>query len=584
MGIVKATISSFKKSIKNNIFAIVFILMISIAVSYPLLRPGLHSIHDDQQVARLYLYDRAIKDRQIPPRIVEELGFGFGYPLFVFYPPFVYMLGEVVHLLGFGFVSSVKLVFFLSILLSGYSMFYFSRKYVGNLAGTFSSICYLLLPYRAVDIYVRGALSEAFSFVWIPPLVFSFYALSREKSKKYLILSAIFTALLLITHNLIFISLLALLPAFIILLIGENNKRYLLLLLFIVMLLAAGLSAFFWLPSMVEKNKTLVDQILLTELASYKIHFVYPNQLWNSIWGYGGSTDGTLDGISFKVGKLHLILSFATVFLSLTLKFSSKKIKWYTFEQKKLVILMMALLLFSMLMTTWYSKLIWDYFQPLAYLQFPWRFLVLIGFSASVLAGIFIYLLKLPVLKISAFIFLTSLLVYTNLKLFKPQTYRPYFDDSYATSPEIINWDVSKSSFEYLPGSIALKKSIINTTVIDINKSEIPQNAASVISGDADISYISETSKVVSFNIKSSKGATIRLNKANFPGWVVKIDEKMVHYNDNNKFKLVEFEVESGQHKVIAEFKNTPPRTVGNLVSLASLISLVFIIKWKKEH
>src|SRR3989338_7921446 len=111
------------------------ILLASIIISLPLTVPGLFRIHDDQQVARLYLFDKSLKDGQFPVRWVDELGFGFGYPLFVFYPPLVYMLGEVFHLSGFGFIDSVKLVFFASILLSGVGMFVFVKELGGRLAG-----------------------------------------------------------------------------------------------------------------------------------------------------------------------------------------------------------------------------------------------------------------------------------------------------------------------------------------------------------------------------------------------------------------------------------------------------------------
>ena len=104
------------QKIKTNLVLIILILLFSILVSLPLLKPGLHLIHDDQHIARLYLFDQALKAGQFPVRWVNGLGFNFGYPLFVFYPPLAYIVGEIYHLIGFGFTDSVKLVFFSSIL------------------------------------------------------------------------------------------------------------------------------------------------------------------------------------------------------------------------------------------------------------------------------------------------------------------------------------------------------------------------------------------------------------------------------------------------------------------------------------
>ena len=221
---------------KTNLVLILLVLFFSILISLPLLKSGLYEMHDDQHVARLYLFDKSVREGQVPVRWVDELGFGFGYPLFVFYPPFVYMLGEVFHLSGFGFIDSVKLVFFASILLSGVGMFVFVKELGGRLAGLTSALFYMFLPYRALDIYVRGALAEAFSFVWLPLILWSFYKLSnlqeqsdykiyRRKSANYTLLSATFLALLMITHNLIFLPFMLILPIYLFFLFLKTSEK-----------------------------------------------------------------------------------------------------------------------------------------------------------------------------------------------------------------------------------------------------------------------------------------------------------------------------------------------------------------------
>ena len=312
--------------IKTNLVLIILILLFSIIVSLPLLRPGLHLIHDDQHIARLYLFDQSLQDGQFPVRWVDELGFGYGYPLFNFYPPFVYMLGEAFHLLGFGFIDSVKLVFFISVVGSGVAMFILGKELWGRLAGLTSAMFYMVLPYRAVDVYVRGALAESFSFVWLPLVLWSFYKLYRRKSVKYILLAAAFLALLMITHNLIFLPFMLILPIYLLFLVSKSgDKRKFIIYCFLSVVFSLGLSAFFWIPAILEKKFTLVDQLLLTNLADFRIHFVYLQQLWNWTWGFGGSAQGLADGISFKIGKLHIVASIAAFILAVVLLIKSKK-------------------------------------------------------------------------------------------------------------------------------------------------------------------------------------------------------------------------------------------------------------------
>ena len=117
---------------KKELLAIFSIFIVSAVLSWPLTKPGLYQIHDDQQIARLFLFDKALREGQFPVRWVDELGFGYGYPLFVFYPPLVYMLGEIFHFLGFGFIDSVKIVFFLGIFASGLAMYVFAKELWGR--------------------------------------------------------------------------------------------------------------------------------------------------------------------------------------------------------------------------------------------------------------------------------------------------------------------------------------------------------------------------------------------------------------------------------------------------------------------
>lgn len=570
---------------KKTILAITIITFVSLVISAPLMIPGFYLVHDDQQIARVYLFDKALKSGQIPPRWVDQLGFGFGYPLFVFYPPFVYFLGEIFHLSGFNFIDSVKLVFFSSIIASGLAMFLMVKDLWGRFPGLVSAIFYMLLPYRAIDIYIRGAMAEAFSFVWLPPVLWSFLKLTRTQKPLYLYLSAIFLALLMITHNLIFLPFMLILPLYLMFLISiSQDKKLSIINCLLTIAFAFGLSAFFWIPSLLEKKFTIVDQLLLLNLASYNIHFVYPQQLWNWAWGFGGSAAGLADGLSFKIGKLHILASFASIVLA-TIYLLTKNKKTGSFNQN-LAITSVFFLLFilSALMTTFYSKFIWDLIPPLAYLQFPWRFLIFTGLTSSVLAGALIFLLKVPTIKLLASFIIISLLIATNLKLFKPQTYREGLTDELATASEVINWQVSSSSFEYIPYGVELYKGPLGTNQVKIAKGDIPTNKVEIISGVGQIDLVSTSPSKVEFRLDAQSQTQIKTNTFNFPGWRVLINDNVIPIDDNNRLKLITFTAPKGTHHIKVEFKNTPVRTIANGISLLTITLLILLAlrKWKK--
>lgn len=563
--------------INTNLLLITLILLFSILVSLPLLAPGLFQIHDDQHIARLYLFDQSLKAGQFPVRWVDGLGFNFGYPLFNFYPPLTYMIGEIFHLASFTYIDSIKLVFFSSIFFSGVAMYVFVKELWGRTAGFTSSLFYLIVPYRALDVYVRGALAESFSFVWLPLILWSFLKLYKTHQERYIYVSAIFLALLMITHNLIFLAFMLILPFYLFFLISKSLNRKLLVVKCIKsFVLSFLLSAFFWIPALFEKKYTIVDTILLQNLADFRIHFVYPQQLWNWTWGSGGSAEGLADGISFKIGKLHILVSFAAVILAL--------IAWMKNRSKlsvvsgQLSVVFFALFLLSAFMTTFYSKFIWEIVKPLAYLQFPWRFLTFCALFSSILVGGFIYHVRLPILKLIISSILITVLLFFNLKLFKPQEYRFNLTDETATSSEVINWQVSKTSFEYIPKGVKLFKDKRGVNMLNIDESEIPQNKLELVSGDAILETLKNKPSEVVFNVTAQKESILKANIFNFVGWRVYVDNQITTIDDNNDLKLITFTVPEGNHKVKIKFENTNVRSIANMLTLGSTTFLIMLM------
>lgn len=528
---------------------IVAILFLSIFSWQALLGPGFFTMHDDQQVARLYELDKSLSAGQFPVRWVKDLGFGYGYPLFNFYPPLVYYTGEISHLFfNTSFIDSTKIVWFLALVGSALAMYFLTREFWGNIGAVVSSIFYLYAPYHAIDAYVRGALAELFSFVWLPLILLFSY-------QKKTVLTGVFLALLMLTHNLIFLPFLGL---FVIWSFALKNYRFP-----ISVLIALGLTAFFWAPALLEKQFTLVDQLLTKNLASYKIHFVCLNQLWDSPWGFGGSGPGCIDGLSFKIGKPHVIF----VFLSLIVAF------W---KRSRLIFTLIFLFLVSVFMTTDFSRFVWNNIPPLWYLQFPWRFLEFAALFSSFLTGSLFLLVKNSSLKIIGAVVLIIALVIINAKYFVPQTFLPQATDSSLTADSQVKWHVSSTSFEYLPKDFKTTISDKGTVLVDVDESKIAKTDYQIISGSLNINKSQVISDKFIINASVTTPSTLQMQITNFPGWKVWLDEKFAPIEDNNPYRLITVNVLPGSHTITGKFTNTRVRTLGNLATLIFLAGLIF--------
>lgn len=539
----------------------------------PLFAPGFFPIHDDEQIARVFELDSALRDGQFPVRWVSHLGFGFGYPLFNFYPPFSYYTAEVFHLIGFSFIDSTKLVFILGFLLSSLFMYLWVKEHFGKMAAIFASILYVYAPYHAVNIYVRGSLPDFLAYSFFPAVFLVSDKLFKTKKVNYAILLGILLAILPLTHILNLVSFFPFISIYLIYFLIKNRgdvKKilpYLILSLFI----AFGLSAFFLIPAILEKSYTLVDKVNVGELYDYKLHFVYIRQFFNSPWGYGGSIYGLEDGLSFELGKMHL-LSFFSSLLILSYVFVKKRISEF-----KIAIIAFILFLFSVYLASFYSDWLWARIDLLNYLQFPWRFLTYSAIFSSFLGGFVIFFLEKYFVrskKIILVLILGLVTVGSTFPIFAPQKFLDVKDDYY-TNVNDIKWRVSKASFEFVPNGVATKLSDIKTTQVDLEQKDIQDKPYKVLSGNAKVKVLSDKSHSKIFEINSKGKSVVQINTFSFPGWITILDGKRVKYNDNNKLKLITLSIPNGMHNLSVNFVNTFPRAVGNAITLVTIFNLV---------
>ncbi len=556
--------------LKKNI-VVAFVIIFAVLASLPLFHSGFFPMHDDVQIARLFDLNQALGFGQFPPRIAPNLGYGYGYPFFNFYPPFAYYVGEVFHLVGFGYILSTKLMLFAGFLLSAFFAYLLGKELFGKEAGVLAAAFYTFAPYHAVDVYARGAFAEFFSFVFIPLVFWSALMLARTKKIVFTVPLALSITFLILSHNLIFIMTAPFAFLwFLYLIYGSNNKKALTFWLVTSSAIGFGISAYFSLPSFFERDFTLI-RILTSELADYRLHFVCVPQLWNSAWGYGGSIPDCNDGLSFEVGKIHLIASFLAIGI-FALYFLREKIKREAF----VVPLFFVFLLISMFLTVRHSKIIWDFLTPFSYIQFPWRFLTLAVFFSSLTAASIVMLINNKKLKLLATVILVAAVIILNLPNFVPQKYLDVHDADYI-SREKIRWETSNLAYEYVPAKIKTKKSQYNTTQVDINKNEIATSSYQIVKGDLKVNVLKDLPQEKIFQTKSDLGGILRINTYSFPGWKVYIDGKSVSYRDSNKLVLVDVTVPPGQHIVHSVFTNTPIRTFGNSASIISIILLLVI-------
>lgn len=561
----------------KKIIPFVFVIILSLWAVKPFFAPGFFPMHDDTQVARVYEMNKSLSDGMFPVRWVSDLGYGYGYPIFNFYAPLAYYIGGSFNYLGLDSLISTKIMMVLGILLAGVFMYVLASRLFGKIGGIITALFYTYAPYHAVDIYVRGDVAEFWAYAFIPLLFYGLLMTYKENKWLFVVIGAIGYAGVILSHNLTAMMVtpfLFIATAVYWYLAYKNKKMHNIYYLIFTIFLGLLLSAFYWMPALLEMHYTNVFS-QIGGGADFRDHFVCLNQLWQSPWGFGGSASGCTDGLSFKIGKLHMILSFIGIMGLIWIWFSSKKKDFFINLKKHDDIIIFTLLsVFGLLISSFFtlevSKSVWENIPLMAFFQYPWRFLLLVTFFSSILVGfsIWIFEKKVGESKLNKGFFYTGVcvliffLLYINIELFTPQTITNKTNSDY-TNLTSLKWTMSKISDEYMPKNFnkpMMQKDIVNEKLI-------------LESSNAKILYQSQNSQGTTAVIDIFNKTNVHINTAYFPAWNAFLNGQKIYVTPlKNGMSVI---LPEGRHNLSIDFIQTPIEKFANAISLSGLFMLI---------
>lgn len=530
-------------------FYILILFFVSLLATRRLPFINYFNSHDNTTPSRQLQMHKCFLDLQFPCRWVPDFGNGYGYPLFNYYPPLPYLVGEPFMLAGLSQYNAVKISFFLSLFLSGVAMSFLGSKFFNNLSGLISGVLYIWAPYRAVDIYVRGALNESWSFVFIPLiLLFSYNVIAKNKGPLETLFLAFSWAGLLLSHNLISLMFIPFFIVWIIFLLCFLRSFNRIVPIFVGSVLGLCIASFFTLPVLFEKNLVWLD--FISGYFNYRDHFVYIYQLFvDNSWEYGFSFAGTGDGMSFQIGFLHYLIPIVVFIVSSVRLVGS-------FSKVNLIAFVTFILgLFAIFMTSDLSQYIWNIFPILAIVQFPWRFLTISITFFSLSGGYLFFLINKKWQYLFSFLIIFVVIV-LNWNYFLPDTSSKFVAKGY----------FEENLRDYLP----------------ITSPEGPQNPRNEIVSPSEINIFEVKDEKsgtdwFNFTINSERYTSVIINILQFPNWNIYVDKQKVNdYTDNAG--LIQIDIPNGTHEVYGELENTPIRTFSNIVSIISIMGSLFYI------
>jgi uncharacterized membrane protein len=536
---------------------IIILLLLSVLTFYRLLRPGYFSMQDDMHIFRLQQFDRCLDDGQVPCRYIPDGGLGYGYPLFNYYSPLPYALGETFHLIGFSFIDSIKIVFILGHLLAPIGMFFLANLFFGPNGGFIAAVIFMFAPYQSTDSYVRGSIAEFLALNLIPLSLYFVLRNSQKSTKISFLWATLSLTALFLSHNLFAATSLF---VFILIIAIFNPKN--LVKSFIPIFVSILLSAFFLIPAAFEKNLVHVDT--MTQGYFYYVnHFATLNELFISrFWGYGASLWGPIDDMSFQIGWIQWIvpsLIFIFVFFQKNLK------------HKTVLCLFMALAVFFIFLTHNQSTFIWKNLFFMPYFQFPWRFVGFATIFLSLISGSIFLILKNSRFSILLLISITIITIGLNFNYFKEDIWYPSLTDSQKLSGQNLIAQQGAGLKDYWPTSASNFPTI---------------SAPSTPWSDQKFDLISYSKKSNRLNLTvntTSPQTVINLPLVFFPTWQLILDGQKSSYQVDPKLGIIQVTLSPGKHDLSLTFHNTPLRSISNIISLLTLVVILGYLYGKKH-
>lgn len=574
------------------------VLGFSLPVLWPLVGPSYLSSHDGlHHLYRLVDLDWCIRGRILYPRWLPNLGFGYGYPVLNYYAPLSYYVAELFHILGAGYIASIKLTYAVGFLGSGLAMYLFAKEHMGRIPAILAGLVYVYLPYHLADGYVRGALAEFLSFPFFPLILWCFYKLVTLKRPQYVAWSALSLGGLILTHNLMALVFAPLLVAYVGFVWFREKDLKALGYVSLALLLAIGLAAFYWLPGFTEAKWVRLGQVG-PEATDYIRRLITMSDFFSPFLLYRYFPE---HGVSLEHPMSWL--QFGLLCLSLAIPLRLRHPSWTS--TRRYIIFFQCATFVSLFMLFIYSQPLWDHVPLLPYLQYPFRFLTLTTFTSAFAIGSLPLLLvdgakdkataplslrgrsgwAVPgvVIIIVVALMITALPGLPIAPMYLPDHEEPLTEGTvnFATMAE---YDYLTGLWtrlwggpwllEYLPvwveedrGEIFLPSDEGSLVVQDLPPDDVPQIT---------LGYQGPLSRELT--VRTTRPMKLSFHSFYFPNWRTYVDGRSETAYPSGRLGLLAVDVPAGEHHLLVRFEDTPVERVGTIVFLVSLSAVLAIL------
>jgi len=582
-------------SLSNILSPILLVLSMGI-ILYGLFNKIIPNLHDVNTFFWAKAFFEVFKSGAWYPRWIPQLWYGFGLPVFYIYNPLFYFSVLGFQLIGLGTIVSIKSILVISTLTGAYSMYLLAKEFVNKNTVILAPAIFVLAPYYISLVYVRGAFPEFMALNLLPWLFWCLTKLFKEINEtKYLLLSIVSLALIVLTHNLtaaiaIFLTIIYALYWFVL----KKYNYKILIKTFWAFIVTGLLTAIYWLP--VLFNLPLINSAAWTsDKYFFAKHFPTVLSLLNL------SLSQALGWVTIGIIPL-LILATGWVTYS-------EILNWI---KKRNILFVLILTTFFVFLVTPLSDFLWTNIPGMDIFQFPARF---IGISILLIAILAVLLLEELITSKNQKIWTVNVLIivmmvlalpfvkitdYRNMDFIKESNLdvNKYFSDLVQNSNDkktIPGLDRGVIAPEYLPRKISnadAEQFWVDTIQLYLEEDEneeklILSSYKKITTGSENITIdtINESFFDNTYNIEAQTDGKIKINQFEYPTWEIRLDGNLANTYIEDGIAGQFIDVPEGEHTLSVKLIKQSYEKIGEYISLAGLVLLLsgFVLTRKRK-
>lgn len=516
-----------------------------------------------------------------PVRWMPQAAYGLGYPFFNFYAALPYYLAALLKLGGLGYLLAIKVTQALGFVFAALAMYGLSKELRHNrCASLLVALVYSCAPFHMVNVYVRGdSLSEFYAFVFYPLILWSLLRLDREtrfpKENEFLRLPGAFLGValsyagLMLTHNLSAFIFTPFVLLYTLLLVVRTSVRYRLRHLIVsasALVAGALLSAWFWLPALVERSNVVLTE-MTTGYFSYALHFRGLDLVQRALaFDYAITADQN----PFRMGLLQATLGLAGLLAILVWWIRSRRLEANS-------VFWVFLAVSSTLMITPLSRSLWACLPLLPMVQFPWRFLSIQALATSLLVA---YLVPRQPRRSWMVVLLLGLLVMAvALAGLNPERLLIHEDD---VTPQRL------MEYEYFTANVG---TTIRHDWLPRWVDPRPYTSEALWEGEAKPAPLVLEGQVASASLLASgpiseswdievvsPQSLLAFHTYYFPGWQAQVDGQPAPVGVQDGLGYIALRLGSGRHQVRLELGRTRVQLAGEALAALAAVAIVLLL------